>query len=146
MDYATIIVTIIGSIIGGGTVGSIVTAYALRKKTTAEAESTLSTAILAYTNKLTSDNDKLRVDIEKMQDDAEKLQMNLRKAKEELDKAQLHAKELEGIVTALEARRVNDKVVIDKLLSAIKNADPNNPLIIELQALMDKQPAVVPPK
>ena len=141
-----IIVAIIAGTLGGGTIGAIVTAYALRKKTTAEAESTLSSAILAYTNKLTSDNDKLRVDIEKMQDDAEKLQNNLRKAKDELEKAQSHAKELEGIVTALEARRVNDKVVIDKLLTAIKNADPNNPLIIELQALMEKQPLVPLPK
>ncbi len=68
MDSATLVVTVLASVLGGGTAGSLVTAFFTRKKTGAEAEATLSTAILAYTNKLTIDNDKLRTDFDRMQE------------------------------------------------------------------------------
>ena len=132
MDYLSTILSAIGLLAGGGTVGAIITVYFTRKKIAAEAESTLSGAILLYTNKLTQDIDKLRAVNDKMQGEVDVLQTKLSKARDQLDEAQDRAHKLQEIVTSLELRKENDKVIIDKLLDALKSSDPNNPLISEL--------------
>jgi len=132
----------IALLVGGGTVGAFITGFFNRRKTGAEAEATLSSAILAYTNKLTADNDKLRVDFVNMQQTVDKLQEKLKETADLFKKAESHANELKEIVTALETRRANDKVIIDRLFAAVKAADPNNPLLIELQSLAAKAAAV----
>lgn len=148
MDITALVLTAIGLVLGGGTVGAVVTSFAMRKKTNAEAESTLSSAILSYANKLTNDNDKLRKEMDKMDDDVTHLQKKLREARVELDKARDHAQKLQEIIAALEVRKSNDQTIIEKLFQAIKIADPSNPLLAELQSMFNQNQASLlhPPK
>lgn len=135
-EYMPLILTFVAALLGAGGIGGALVAYWSKPKLKAEAETTLSTAILAYTNKLTTDNDKLRDTVDRLQKDLDRTQDGLRKVRDDLDASKDHAASLQDIIRALQTRRENDKVIIDKLVAALKVSDPNNPLILELQAML----------
>jgi septal ring factor EnvC (AmiA/AmiB activator) len=129
-------------LLGGGAIGSLITAFFNRRKVGAEAEATISATILSYANTLRTDNNKLRDDFRSMQETVDKLQADLKDAAERFSQAQDRTDKLKEIAEALEARHVNDQVIIDRLFAAMKASDPNNPLILELQALASKAATV----
>lgn len=131
----TIVVTVLTLLLGGGTIGALINAYFSKGKTKAEAEKTLSEAILAYANKLSIDMDGLRKVNTQLQTDANNLQIRLNESREEFDKMEDRAQHLQGLVTALEKRRADDRAIIEKLLAALHATDPNNVVITELQKL-----------
>lgn len=148
MDKYTLIATIVGSLLAGGGLTGIVVAIRDRKKTAAEAESTLSTAILAYSNKLTADNDKLRGAVDELEHDmtesrkrfekdADASQKRINQLRADLSTAEEHARSLKDIVASLEARKVNDQTIISKLVAALRQSDPNNPVLAELASLSE---------
>lgn len=146
MDSYTFLAAITASILGSGAIAAAVTAYAMRKKTNADAEATLSGSILAYTNKLTLDNDKLREAIDKLEDDHEKRGNEIRKLRHDLELSEERAAQLREIVTAMEARKESDRVIIAKLITALRASDPSNPILTELQSLSEfKIETPIPP-
>jgi chromosome segregation ATPase len=108
------------------------TTFLTRKKTAAEAESTLSSAILSYTNKLTADMDNLRAHLNAADGHKAKLEDEIDTIRRKLSEAEIARVQLQEIVKSLEARKANDKILIDQLVTALKAVDPNNPIITKL--------------
>lgn len=146
MNATTFALTLVASVLSSAVLTALVTAYAMRKKTTAEAEATLSGAVLAYSNKLSADNDKLRTAIDKVEADHEKSGAQIAKLRKDLDASEKRATQLKEIVDALESRKQNDQVIISKLVAALRTSDPTNPVLIELAHLSEFHILPAPPK
>lgn len=113
---------IIIALFGGGALGAIVPALFTRKKTNAEAESTLSSAIMGFVKILQDEIGLLRTQVDRTQGE-------LADAQKRLIAAQGKVNELEDIVRRAEEEKQDDKELINKLILALKQFDPKNPLV-----------------
>jgi len=110
------------ALFGGGAMGAIIPALFSRRKTNAEAESTLSGAIMGFVKILQNEISSLRTQVDRTQGE-------LADAQKRLLAAQGKVNELEDIVRRAEAEKQDDKELIAKLIEALRQFDPHNPLL-----------------
>lgn len=106
----------------GTVLGSLIPGLLSRRKTSAEAESTLSSAIMGFVKILQTEISSLRTQVDRTQGE-------LADAQKRLLAAQAKVNELEDILRRAEEEKQEDKELISKLIVALRQFDPKNPLL-----------------
>lgn len=122
-------------VLGGGTVASIVTTIANRRKTSAEADSTISKITLEYANMVRTDVDKLRDQLELAEKRNDEARIELEKTRTKLATSQAQIVRLEEIVKVAEQRDAKNRELITMLSNALKELNPAHPLIANLEKI-----------
>lgn len=119
----------IGLILGGGAVASFVTAWFTRRKTSAEAESTLSGSTMDFAKLLQQDITSLRnrCDISERKLAEAKIEHKI--TLDKLEQAERRVGQLKEIVEIARERDNKNTKLMHKLAQALKEYDPNHPLI-----------------
>lgn len=111
------------ALFGGGALGAIIPALFTRKKTDAEAESTLSEAIMGFVKILQGEIGNLRTELTRTEG-------QLQDAQKRLILAEGKVHELGELVRRAEQEKQGDKHLIAALIEALKAFDPKNPLVM----------------
>lgn len=118
-----------GIALGGGGLATIANIFVARRKSNAEADATLSKATLEFAAAIKADLKDVRDRLFLSEESLDKAKKENNDLKVKLQLTEAKATQLQDIVNAMKERDEKQKALFLKVVEALKQYDPNNPLI-----------------